>query len=159
MSVQFFSTYFLSPIVWPLYFVLAVEPVVARPENPCSPDPCGPFATCRPDSGRPACSCQPGYFGAPPNCRPECLLSSDCGLSQACVRQKCVDPCPGTCGTNAECKVVNHNPICSCPARFTGDPFINCVREPEVWRLGVDCWYFAPYLLCLCTFFSVKVWC
>jgi hypothetical protein len=111
----------------------AVEPVVARPENPCVPDPCGPYSTCRPESsGRPACTCKPGYFGAPPNCRPECLLSSDCGLSQACVRQACVDPCPGTCGTNAECKVVNHNPICSCPVRFSGDPFINCIKEPEV---------------------------
>ena len=37
--------------------------------------------------------------------RPECLLSSDCELRYACVNQKCADPCPGTCGANAECKV------------------------------------------------------
>ena len=33
------------------------------------------------------------------------FFSSDCPLSQACVQNKCKDPCPGTCGANAECKV------------------------------------------------------
>lgn len=46
--------------------------------------------------------------------------------SQACVNQRCRDPCPGTCGLNTECMIVNHNPICSCRAGFTGDPFVAC---------------------------------
>ena len=89
------------------------------------------------------CSCLPGYFGGPPNCRPECLLSSECQLSQACVQQKCVDPCPRTCGANAECKVVNHNPICSCPKGYSGDPFFNCNKDPEVVRPP------APHIPCV----------
>lgn len=68
----------------------------------------------------------PGYIGTPPNCRPECISSSDCQLIEACVNQKCVDPCPGTCGLNALCQVTNHNPICSCPPRYSGNPFTLC---------------------------------
>lgn len=59
-------------------------------------------------------------------CRPECVLSTDCPRDKACVRQKCVDPCPGTCGTNARCEVVNHIPMCSCPERYSGNPFVDC---------------------------------
>lgn len=38
------------------------------------------------------------------------------------------------CGQNSECKVINHNPICSCKPGFSGDPFVRCehiLREPE----------------------------
>lgn len=65
----------------------------------------------------------------PPNCRAECVVSSDCSQDKACINQKCTNPCtPGTCAQNAICKVVNHNPICSCSTGFTGDPFIRCNR-------------------------------
>lgn len=63
----------------------------------------------------------------PPNCRPECVISSECPLNQACVNQKCVDPCPGTCGLNTRCQVINHNPICVCKDGYTGDPFTRCI--------------------------------
>lgn len=72
------------------------------------------------------CSCIQGFIGSPPNCRPECTANSDCPLTLACVNQKCRDPCPGTCGQNARCTVVNHNPFCSCPERYSGNPFISC---------------------------------
>lgn len=72
------------------------------------------------------CSCVPGFTGSPPTCRPECVTSPECSLNQACVNQKCIDPCPGTCGIGAKCQVVNHNPICSCPPQYTGDPFVRC---------------------------------
>ena len=111
---------------------IIVEPVIQEPQDPCNPDPCGPNSECRPQGSRPVCTCLPGYFGGPPNCRPECLLSSECQLTKACVQQHCVDLCPGTCGANAECKVVNHNPICSCPRGYSGDPFFNCNKNPEV---------------------------
>lgn len=55
------------------------------------------------------------------------MQSSECPLIQACNNQKCIDPCPGTCGIGAICHVVNHNPVCSCPDRFTGDPFVRCL--------------------------------
>lgn len=72
------------------------------------------------------CSCLNGYIGTPPSCRPECVVSSECSQNKACVNQKCVDPCIGTCGLNTRCQVVNHNPICSCSPGFTGDPFASC---------------------------------
>lgn len=72
------------------------------------------------------CSCISGFIGAPPICRPECVISSDCLRREACTNQKCQDPCPGSCGRNTICNVVNHNPICSCRPGMTGDPFVNC---------------------------------
>lgn len=102
--------------------------VVQQPKNPCSPSPCGPNSVCREINGQAVCSCVLGYIGAPPTCRPECVVSSECRLHQSCVNQKCVDPCPGSCGLSATCQVVNHNPICSCPSGFTGDPFSRCYR-------------------------------
>ncbi|RZC36333.1 hypothetical protein BDFB_000151 [Asbolus verrucosus] len=92
--------------------------------NPCNPSPCGPNSQCRAINGQSVCSCVPGFIGSPPTCRPECVTSAECPLNEACVNQKCIDPCPGTCGLNAKCQVVNHNPICSCPPQYTGDPFL-----------------------------------
>jgi len=94
--------------------------------DPCQPSPCGPFSQCRVVNGHAVCSCQPEYIGAPPTCHPECMVSSDCTQDKACINQKCRDPCPGTCGLSAKCQVLNHNPICSCPPGFTGDPFLRC---------------------------------
>lgn len=81
---------------------------------------------CRIAGERAICSCLQGYSGAPPACRPECVVSSECPHNLACINQKCRDPCPGTCGYNAECHVNNHNPICSCRDGFIGDPFESC---------------------------------
>ena len=92
------------------------------------PSPCGPNSQCREINNHAVCSCTLGYVGVPPMCRPECVVSSECSLDKACINQKCVDPCPGTCGENARCKVVNHNPICTCSSGFTGDPFIRCIK-------------------------------
>lgn len=75
---------------------------------------------------RPVCSCQPSYLGAPPNCRPECTTNSECARDKSCVNKRCIDPCPGVCGTNAVCRAVNHNPICSCMHGYIGDPFTRC---------------------------------
>lgn len=94
--------------------------------NPCHPSPCGPNSQCRDIYGQAVCSCLQGYVGSPPTCKPECVISTECQLNEACVNQKCIDPCPGTCGLNALCQVVNHNPICTCPERYSGDPFIRC---------------------------------
>lgn len=108
---------------------LFLEPTIV---HPCNLSPCGPNSQCREVNDQAVCSCVPGYIGNPPTCRPECVSSTECPLNQACVNQKCIDPCPGTCGFNALCQVVNHNPICSCPSRYTGDPFTSCriIEEP-----------------------------
>lgn len=77
----------------------------------------------------------PGYIGSPPTCRPECVVNSDCLQKASCLNQKCKDPCPGTCGIGATCTVVNHQPICRCPPRYTGDPFVRCQEIGNINRL------------------------
>jgi hypothetical protein len=100
-------------------------------EKPCDPPPCGPHSTCRPVGNAPVCACQPGYLGIPPECRPECVSSSECAPSKACLNFKCQDPCIGTCGRDAKCQIVNHNPICVCPSGWTGDPITGCHIIPS----------------------------
>lgn len=58
------------------------------------------------------------------------MLSSDCPTDKACIRNKCKDPCPGVCGSNANCAVVNHVPTCTCFAGYVGDPFSFCRQPP-----------------------------
>lgn len=100
-------------------------------ENPCIPSPCGPYSACKQQNGSPSCSCLPDYIGTPPNCRPECISNSECSNDKACINQRCIDPCPGSCGSNAECRVVSHTPNCFCPSGFIGDPFTNCYTRPS----------------------------
>lgn len=74
------------------------------------------------------CSCLPNYSGQPPNCRPECVINSECSFNKACVNLRCKYPCPGSCGSNAQCNVVNHVPVCYCFEGYTGDPFSGCQK-------------------------------
>lgn len=111
------------------------------PRNPCQPSPCGPNSQCREINTQAVCSCLVNYIGSPPSCRPECLVSSECFLTKACINQKCGDPCSGTCGLNTNCQVINHSPICSCLPQFTGDPFTRCQLIP---RKSIIC--FMPYI-------------
>lgn len=53
-------------------------------------------------------------------------VNEDCPGSRACLNNKCIDPCPGFCGLNAQCEAREHVPICSCLPRYTGDPFSAC---------------------------------
>lgn len=108
------------------YVYVSLCRLVPPETRPCNPNPCGPNSICRESNGHAVCTCAPEFLGSPPLCRPECTLSSDCRPNEACTNQKCKDPCPGTCGIRARCVVVNHNPVCSCPERHTGDPFVRC---------------------------------
>lgn len=106
---------------------LTQQDPVNEPSTPCSPSPCGSNAVCREQNGAGACQCLPEYIGNPyGGCRPECVLNSDCASNKACIRNKCNDPCPGTCGQNAECQVINHLPSCTCHIGYTGDPYKFC---------------------------------
>ena len=105
----------------------AILPVVE--EDPCVPNPCGPNShPPRKDGSRCHCSCLPDMIGSPPNCRPECVVNSECPSNLACINRKCQDPCPGLCGFNAYCRVRNHVPICVCNQGYIGDPFSSCRR-------------------------------
>ena len=111
------------------FFCLAIR--LQEPINPCVPSPCGPNSQCRVLNDQAVCSCLENYIGLPPSCRPECVLSTECPADKACINQKCQDPCPGTCGLNAECRVRNHSPLCQCRSRFTGDAFTRCYPIPR----------------------------
>lgn len=70
-----------------------------------------------------------GYFGDPyTSCRAECLSHGDCPSSRpSCINSKCMDPCAGVCGVNANCRVKDGTTaICSCPRHMTGNPFVSC---------------------------------
>lgn len=107
-----------------------LQPQLNEERDPCVPSPCGLNAICRNVGGQPSCSCSLGYFGSPPNCKPECTTNQDCISSMACSNEKCIDPCPGSCGKNAKCFVNNHIAICTCLEGYKGDPFFACEFEP-----------------------------
>lgn len=111
------------------FFLCKQDPITPAPWiNPCAPSPCGPNSQCREVNNQAVCSCLSNYIGNPPSCRPECVVSSECSPQMACLNQKCSDPCPNTCGIGSNCKTVNHNPICSCPDGYMGDPFSRCTK-------------------------------
>lgn len=130
-----------------LFFYLRIVHSLSPTENYdpidlCNPSPCGLYSQCRVINEHVVCSCLPGYIGSAPNCRPECVVSSECAQNRACINQKCADPCVSMCGLNARCQVINHNPICSCSAGFTGDPFIRCIAESKCMMLSHVMYYF-----------------
>ena len=89
----------------------------------CNFKSCGSNAQCYNGT----CTCVPNFYGnAEIGCRPECVHNNDCNRSQACINNKCSNPCNNLCGVKAECYVINHLPICACPKGMTGDPFILC---------------------------------
>jgi len=105
--------------------------VYEEPRNPCSPSPCGANAICKERNGAGSCSCISEFFGDPyTGCRPECVMNSDCAKNLACINNKCTDPCPGICGINAECHVINHSPTCSCLHGYTGNALQSCNLIP-----------------------------
>lgn len=118
-----------------MIFFFHIETMI-EVKRPCQPPPCGANAICRENNGAGSCACLPDYVGDPyQGCRPECNQNSDCSLTQACISLKCGDPCPGTCGPNAQCQPVNHVPICTCSPGYTGDPFRYCVLQPTTRKI------------------------
>ncbi|MCL4137510.1 UNVERIFIED_CONTAM: hypothetical protein GTU68_046077 [Idotea baltica] len=106
---------------------------IPTPENPCEPNPCGANTQCRVSNNNAVCACLPLFFGNPNDrdgCKPECLTNTDCPTQKACFNTQCKDPCIGSCGVNAVCKVVSHRPVCSCPVDYMGNPYTECVIQP-----------------------------
>lgn len=106
------------------------------PPNPCNPSPCGANALCKERNGVGSCSCLPEYFGDPyTGCRPECVSNSDCDRNKACSNNRCKDPCPGSCGINAECRTINHSPTCTCLYGYSGNPLTKCELESKLFLI------------------------
>ena len=60
---------------------------------------------------------------------PECRDNSECPLHNACINRKCLNPCAvlDPCAVNAFCRVENHEPVCTCPSGYIGDPRTSCI--------------------------------
>lgn len=136
-----------------MYFngINVVPKVPSDESNPCVPSPCGPNSQCRLIGSQAACSCIPNYLGRPPNCRPECTLNAECPSNKACTNERCIDPCPGSCGQNAVCNVINHNPICTCSSGFEGNPLTQCTpaltpRKSILILYFTSFWRGSPFL-------------
>lgn len=108
-----------------IHFITHAHFLAPKLADPCIPNPCGSNAAC--NNG--ICTCLSEYQGDPyRECRPECVLNTDCPRDKACINQKCKDPCPGICGQNAECIIFNHYPSCNCISGYSGDPFVVCTK-------------------------------
>ena len=114
--------------VWSAYIVILEQDSVTS--DLCNPSPCGSNANCQ--NG--ICTCREDFIGDPyTNCRPECVGNEECEFDKACVHNKCIDPCIGICGLNAECSIFNHLPACSCPSGTSGNAFISCNPYKGIW--------------------------
>lgn len=107
--------------------------LVPPKSDPCHPSPCGPNTICDSIGGNALCRCLPGLKGVPTDpsgCHPECILSSDCPGDLACINNKCANPCAqNVCGVKANCRVINHSPLCTCPSTLVGNPLEECYEE------------------------------
>lgn len=131
-----------------------------EPRHPCNPSPCGANAICRERNGAGSCTCVDDFHGDPYlGCRPECVMNNDCATDRSCFNNKCVDPCPGTCGQNAECRVANYAPSCYCLPGYTGNPLHACT--PVLCKLIILHFliyfdsYFISYCICIFTWFCL----
>lgn len=100
-------------------------------------DPCGVGAVCRvvdlAELRTVVCECPSGYTGnAHQECVKEertgtgCQYDADCPFFQACIEGHCNDPCDDSCAPGAECKAINHRPVCYCPPSHTGNGYDHC---------------------------------
>ena len=100
---------------------------------------CGSNAIALEQNGAISCVCPKDYIGdAYTACRPECVLNTDCSRDKSCVRSKCDNPCTDTCGINAECRVSNHIPVCTCITGYTGDPYGSCRPISTIRKLLIS---------------------
>lgn len=104
-------------------------------QDPCkSPNSCGKNAICRATDHRKVCLCPDGHQGDPNIlCSPyECRHDEDCEANKKCGSDgACRNPCleQGACGTNAQCRVVDRKPLCSCPPGYIGNGLIECKQS------------------------------
>uniref|UniRef100_A0A0K2TAS5 Putative LOC101893139 [Musca domestica] n=1 Tax=Lepeophtheirus salmonis TaxID=72036 RepID=A0A0K2TAS5_LEPSM len=105
-------------------------------DNPCEVlKPCAEQAICHVIESLPVkpmtCECPDGYVkGELKGCKTlppiisGCERNDDCSNSTSCINAICRSPC--ACGLNADCKIIDHQPVCTCKPGFYGDPEIEC---------------------------------
>lgn len=109
-------------------------------KEPCRElQPCNRPADCQVVNSLPVrtmiCVCPSGYISSGSGtCKPaaplldvSCAADSECAEDKSCIRGMCRDPC--RCGPNADCRVKDHKPVCSCLPGFDGNPELECVKS------------------------------
>ena len=77
-------------------------------------------------------------YAVPPIGPPELLVGcegdQECPDHNACFNAICKDPCIETdpCAAEAYCSTHNHQPKCSCPEGWTGDPRHQCIPRKTI---------------------------
>ncbi len=83
------------------------------------------------------------FFTAPPkepSLATGCSTNSECPDYSACENRICINPCAieDPCAPLATCRVVNHEPVCTCPDGFIGSPQTEC-RPRELHFACCEC--------------------
>ena len=57
-----------------------------------------------------------------------CDNDDECPTHTACRNRLCINPCAydDPCSPSANCQVLNHKPVCTCPDGYIGDPKTSC---------------------------------
>uniref|UniRef100_A0A182M1U8 EGF-like domain-containing protein n=1 Tax=Anopheles culicifacies TaxID=139723 RepID=A0A182M1U8_9DIPT len=135
----------------------------------CANVTCGPNAECAARKHNADCKCRARFEGDPKDltngckpkpqsckrnndcpensychgqiCKPACSETDECNQDEVCSSGQCINPCHevNACGMNAECLMGAHTKQCSCPAGFTGDAAVECVRVPISCASSADC--------------------
>ena len=60
-----------------------------------------------------------------------CDTNQECPDYTACRNSRCINPCAvdDPCAPSASCKVIGHEPVCTCPDGYIGDPRTRCERK------------------------------
>lgn len=109
-------------------------------QNPCTVlEPCRRPSECQVVGSLPVrtmiCICPSGYISSGSGtCQPTtpvkgiggCVSDADCPADRSCDKGICKDPC--NCGINADCRIKNHHPVCTCKQGYDGNPEIQCTK-------------------------------
>lgn len=110
--------------------ICCIPPESQKSKSPCSNKRCGINAICQDVGNSARCYCPTDFIGDPNiECKPECEMNSDCPSNEACVNNKCIDPCTtkNVCGINAVCLCSDHTVSCHCSDGYIGDPLVQCI--------------------------------
>ncbi|RXG61182.1 hypothetical protein Avbf_05571 [Armadillidium vulgare] len=111
-----------------------IEPISAESAEVLPPVEIHP-TTARPEK----IPSRPPKVPTPPPIKILCARNDECPYDASCVNKLCMDVCfEGFCGEEAECKTINHRPLCVCPHGTTGNPTIKCqsidVASPSTYK-------------------------
>lgn len=108
-------------------------------KDPCiALEPCSLPSRCQVIPSSPVrtmiCICPEGYISSGSGtCKPiesikviGCIADSDCSIDTSCINSLCRNPC--NCGPNAQCRIKEHKPVCTCEQGYDGNPEISCTK-------------------------------